>query len=339
MLLGALVLVFGCTSDDGYYIVGEDARRTELRDLLETLNAESIGPQEAALAAEQVAGHLVAAGHPERMTTFLTGLVEDDPQNPYNAFYLYLVAHAYLDQGAEPLAEHYLHRIVRRYPDVEVRGESIRYGALTTLIRICDKPSLHVEYYRELLDYYPDRIDTATTYYRLAKVHEDLGEWENAYAAYKRYLAEGGPPIPGAPDARQVVADAVEFYESSRDWTMDSLDDLVRSIKVSLYRKNPSQLLRHKAEVNFFSMTKEQMEADENSQITFDIGIFLTRSNVRYARDLEMNSNAREAYLRTWGWSHRIPTWYLYFRRVDFPADPDINGNWEWAGIFFGETL
>ena len=291
--MAVVVLFAGCAAGDGYYVVGEEGRRAELRDLLRTL--DSAGPQHAAIAAEQIAGHLLAAGYPERMTAFLTGLVEQNPQNPYNAFYLYLVASSYVEQGAEPLAEHYLHRIVRRYPDVEVRGESIRFEALTELIRLCDDPSLRVEYYTELLDFYRDRIDVATTYYRLAKAHENLGEWEQAYAAYKQYLTAGGPPIAGAPDARQVVEDAVEFYESSRDWTMDSLEELVTSIKVSLYRKNPVQLLRHKADVNFFSMTKEQMEADENSQITFDIGIFLTRSNVRYSRELEMNSNAREA--------------------------------------------
>ena len=58
---------------------------------------------------------------------------------------------------------------------------------------------------------------------------------------------------------------------------------------------------------------------------------------IHYNRDLDRDSNTREAYLRTWGWSYRIKTWYLYFRRVHFPADPEIHGQWEWAGIYFGE--
>lgn len=44
-------------------------------------------------------------------------------------------------------------------------------------------------------------------------------------------------------------------------------------------------------------------------------------------------------FLRTIGWSYRVETWYLYFRRVNFKADPSIDGKWEWAGIFFGEKL
>jgi hypothetical protein len=50
-------------------------------------------------------------------------------------------------------------------------------------------------------------------------------------------------------------------------------------------------------------------------------------------------SNDREAYLRSTGWNYRIPTWYFYFRRVEYPADPESNGAWEWAGVFFGEKL
>ena len=54
---------------------------------------------------------------------------------------------------------------------------------------------------------------------------------------------------------------------------------------------------------------------------------------------LDELSNEGEAYLRSTGWNYRIPTWYFYFRRVEYPADPEINGSWEWAGVFFGEKL
>ena len=46
---------------------------------------------------------------------------------------------------------------------------------------------------------------------------------------------------------------------------------------------------------------------------------------------------ASKAFLRTSNWSYRVGTWYFYFRRIDFPSDPEIDGRWEWAGIYFGE--
>ena len=60
---------------------------------------------------------------------------------------------------------------------------------------------------------------------------------------------------------------------------------------------------------------------------------------IRYADNLDEASNPNEAYLRTWGWATYVPIFYFYFRKVDFPLNPDIHGNWEWAGIYLGNKL
>ena len=65
----------------------------------------------------------------------------------------------------------------------------------------------------------------------------------------------------------------------------------------------------------------------------------MTGNRIRYSSELDGASNPNEAYLRTWGWSTYVSVWYLYFRKVDFPIDPEIHGRWEWAGIYFGEML
>ena len=86
-------------------------------------------------------------------------------------------------------------------------------------------------------------------------------------------------------------------------------------------------------------MSWSQAEADEQVSLVFDLGSFLHTSRVVADEKLDIDSNAGEAFLRTTRWSYRIPTWYLYFRKVDYPPDPEINGRWEWAGIYFGEKL
>ena len=55
--------------------------------------------------------------------------------------------------------------------------------------------------------------------------------------------------------------------------------------------------------------------------------------------ELHPDSSDREAFLRTAGWTARVTTWYLYFRRVDYGIDPRVDGTWEWAGIYFGEKV
>jgi hypothetical protein len=61
-------------------------------------------------------------------------------------------------------------------------------------------------------------------------------------------------------------------------------------------------------------------------------------NRIRYADRLDASSNSTEAFLKTWGWS-QISTWYLYFRKIYFPSDPEIHGRWEWAGVYYGEKF
>jgi len=338
-LLAILLLLSGCKTEYSYYIVGNSAQQQELHELFRLLSRNGESDQRRTILIEQIAGYLLQAGHQERIPILLTTYVERHPHDPYDAYYLMLVAQNYAANSSPELARHYYRRILSNYSDVVVRGTSVHYTALSALVSLTQDPALRIGYYQDLVDRFPDKIDLGTSYYYMGKTYEKLGEWDNAFAAYKKYLEYPDTQIPGAPDARRDIQNMVDFYDSPKDWTMESLDKLVAAIKSALWRQNARDLLKYKAKENFFAMSWEQQEYDFNSQITFNIGIFLQRSRVRFADNLDMNSNAREAYLRTWGWSHRIRTWYLYFRRVDFPADPEINGNWEWAGIFFGDAL
>ena len=86
-------------------------------------------------------------------------------------------------------------------------------------------------------------------------------------------------------------------------------------------------------------MSWKQDEIDPNSQEEFSMKSFMRGNKVRYNKELDSSSNSKEAYLKTWGWSQYVSVWYLYFRKVNYPVDPDIHGNWEWAGIYLGERM
>ncbi len=341
-----LVTVFvatGLTAFNGsesYYIVGNRETASELEKLFDVLNnTEELSARDRSVVIEQIAANLHRAGHPERMKVFLTEYVEEHRDDPYNGYYLLLVAQYYDSNGGKPVAQHYYERLLTNYPNLEVRGESIHFQALQRLVELTDNDQDRLEYYRRITEDYHNKVDIGQKYFYLARSYENLGLWDNAYEAYREFLKHPDSTVPGYPDAHREIEAKVSFYDSPRDWTRESLDDLVRDIKVALSRQSPNQLLRHRAKENFFAMSWEQQESDFNSRIEFDIGTFMQRRPVRYSRDLEISSNAREAYLRTWNWSYRINTWYLYFRRVDFPADPEIHNNWEWAGVYFGEQL
>jgi tetratricopeptide (TPR) repeat protein len=340
LLLLLLLSLVGCGESGDYFAVGTKEDRQELRLLRQMLQEEPEDSPRHSVLVQQIARKLLAAGSPEKMRIFLTEHVQSHLDDPVNGYYLYLVAGSYEEAEAAPVRRMYLRRVLRNYPDVQVEGSSTHLLALQELVELVEEPEERVSYYRQLLERFSHRLDPGELYYRLAESHEAAGEWDEAYQAYREFLNYPETRIPGVPKVHREVRQKLAFYDSGKEWTMNNLDDLVGEIKRAIYLQNTPLLLRYRAGTGFFTMSWEQEESDFNSRIdSFNIGAFLRRSRVSFASDLHISSNAQEAYLRTWGWSHRIPVWYLYFRRVDYPADPEVHGDWEWGGIYFGESL
>ena len=334
-----------------YYIVGDSEDRDQLRRLFaETENRK--GDYEGAFTImQQIIKITHNAGENEKLNLFLTAYVENNPDDPFNAYYLLMVAENYHEKGAYPFATHYYERILKNYPDLLVQGQSIHNICLRYLIQMIEEPEIRVTYYKELMarfsepdDLYPnmDLIDKGPVFYYMAKTYEELGEWELAVQAYRNFLSYPDCEIPGEPMAHTEIADMIEFYDfRDKGWIMDSLEDLTKYVQWAIWGRNSSRLNRYRAKVNFFATAWEEEltetnKLDDLEGFYSDLSVFMT-SRLRCASTLNADSNLQEAYLETWGWSFRIPTWYLYFRKISFPADPEINGKWEWAGIYLGE--
>ena len=273
---------------------------------------------------------------------FLTSWVEDHPDDIYNAYWLGLTAEAYRKTGAEPIAEYYYDRILRNYPDLSVKGKSIHFECLQQLIRISKNSKVRIKYFTDLLNRFPANVSITELYLRLALEYEKENEWDEALKAYTMFLAQPDSStiqISGEPNAFKKARQIVGFSKSDKDWTFESLSALENAIKKAIRNYDWRALDRYKAKVNFFSISWKQDEIDSDQAEEFSLKSYMRGNKVSYNAELDELSNANEAYLRTWGWSQYVSTWYLYFRKVNYPRDPEINGNWEWAGIYLGEKL
>jgi hypothetical protein len=190
-----------------------------------------------------------------------------------------------------------------------------------------------------LISRFPDKIDLGTAYFMLGQAYERVGDWNGAIQAYTNYLPFTGTIIPGFPNADQYARQQVDFSRSPKDWTHESLPALRTAVQKALDEGNPWSLMRHQAKVNFFARSWEQNEIQNPRMTSFNLTHFVS-NRIRYAPTLDPSSTATEAYLRTTGWSTQSwPIWYLYFRKIHFPQDPEIHGRWEWAGIYYGEKF
>lgn len=335
----AALALAGCSLKYSLYVPEGSDRSRDMRVLFRLLAAEKEGGENRFVVIQQIANRLLNAGQKERVVLFLTTYVEQNPRDPYNAYYLGLVASTYKEMGAVPLAVHYYDRILKNHPDLEVSGVSIHYRCLQELLQMVKEPRYRIEYYKELISRFSDNIDLGVTYYFLGQAYEQVGQWEQAIQTYQKFLQYPDANIPGFPRAHIKIREKVEFYYSGKEWTVDNLQYLVSEIRAAIATRNVRRLLKYKAKANFFTMSWSQQESEENVALVFDIGAFLQTSRVYADDELDIDSNAGEAFLRTTRWSYRIPTWYLYFRKVDYKPDPEINGRWEWAGIYLGEKL
>ena len=275
-----------------------------------------------------------------RTVTFLAYHVQSFPKDPAAALYLFTIArHFAAETDALPIVRAYLRRALYAHPDIDVEGESVHRQAARSLFFITDDPYERIAVHDMLAERLQGQPATPEYQYLVGQAYAATGDWERAYAAFERVLELNPEPIQGTGDIRRTILREIGMRNSSRDWVVRDLPTLVARIKSALSNRDVAALGRLRADVNFFAMSWQQDEFDPNSRVTrFNPSAFLRRSRVRFDRDLHPRSNDSEAYLRTFNWSHRIGTWYLYFRRVHYPADPDVHGGWEWAGILFGEA-
>jgi tetratricopeptide (TPR) repeat protein len=261
-------------------------------------------------------------------------------KDPYEAWYLYTAAAAYEHEGALPVAALYYDRIVKTCPDLIVDGKSIHFLCLSRLIDTTASPERRIAYYTDLIRRFPDATDMGRSLFLLGKEYEKTGEWNKAVETYRDFLPWFGTTVPGYPDAFLYARNLVELASSPRDWTYPDLNSLIAEIRRALAAGSARQLRKLSSKVGFFAVSWHQGDEQEaNSQVVFDFAEFMKRGKISVAVSLDPSSGERDAYLKTTGWNGSLPTWYFYFRKVDFPADPDTHGNWEWAGIYFGDKM
>jgi tetratricopeptide (TPR) repeat protein len=324
---------------DPYYLVGSKDQQRIFRDLFNLLAKEAQSGEEQFSVVREIANEYAALKEYSRLINFLSSWTYTHPDDPYIAYYLLMTAYGYGQQEAYAMAGLYFDLIVKNYPDLTIRGESIHLTCLNQLINLSDNPEQRVWYYQELISRFSDKIDPGTTYFMLGQAYEQIGEWNGAIQAYTQFLPYYGTVIPGFPEADNYAKQLVDFNNSRKDWTFESLGSLLKAVRSALDNGSSWQLRRYQAKVNFFARSWGQEDRDNSGMAEFNLSDFMMSNQIRYAAELDVASNANEAYLRTWGWSQYISTWYLYFRKINFPSDPEIHGRWEWAGIYYGEKF
>jgi tetratricopeptide (TPR) repeat protein len=350
--LAALVLAFfiahSGTRED-FFIVGNADEQASLRSLFQLLDREGQPGATRFTLLHEITQRLKAQGEDARINLLLTTYTAQNPTDPFGAHYLYEVAENYRLAGALPLAKAYYRRILSSYPDLVEDGESIHYQCLVKLIPLETDPSARRGIFTELAARFRYKMTTPDLYYAWGRASESLGRWDEAQAAYASFLRFPDPTVAGEPKAAARIHSLVDLAQTDRAWVRQDLNELIAQLEKAILNNDTTTMENLRAKVGFFAVSWDNNDVTDTLSEAFDIRQFLRElvrqanygggGEVRFSATRDELSNDSEIYLRSTGWNYRIPTWYFYFRRVEYPADPEVNGAWEWAGVYFGEKL
>lgn len=313
----------------------------EIKQMSHILENSELSSEATYAIVNKIASTLLKNNKHPQLITYLTDWVNKHPGDRFNAYWLLMVAHSYMETNSEPMAEFYFERIVKNYKDLEIHGQSIHFLCFENLIKINKNPTSRIKYFNQLINRFPSRISITEMYVRLAREYETIGDWTKALRTYKMFLDQPDAAtiqISDIPDAYNYAKNLIDFNKSPKNWTFKTLAELEKAIKDAIYRYQPKKLDTYRSKVNFFAVSWKQDENATSGQVDFSMANYMHGNRITCDKSLVPGPTPNEAYLRTTGWK-TMPVWYFYFREVNFPADPEIHGTWEWAGIYIGDML
>jgi len=334
---------------EDFFIVGTPDQRTSLSSLFRLLDQQTLPGATRFTLLHEITQRLRAQGEILRINLLLTTYVAQNPTDPFGAHYLFEVAENYRTAGASAMARLYYRRILNNYPDLVEKNESIHYQCLVRLIPLETDPSARRSIFEELNARFRYKMTTPDLFFAWGRACEALGRWDEAQVAYAAFLRFPDPTVPGEPKAASRIHSLVDLSQTDRSWIRQDLTELMAQLQRAILNNDTVTMESLRAKVGFFAVSWDNTDVTDTLSEAFDVRLFLRElvrqanfgggTDVRFSDTLDELSNEGETYLRSTGWNYRIPTWYFYFRRVEYPADPDINGAWEWAGLYFGEKL
>ncbi len=347
VLLASLV---SCDKKDySHYIDEDNPAKVELNQLFPLLDKYKDYSENRFTVMSEIISHILSQDNRDKLNLLITDYINDNPDDPYNSYYLLSLASSYLKDDLNDFAIPYLHKAVMNYNDLVIRDESTHFKALEILLEISPDNEYKVFYYKKLIRDHEERIErrdifkggVGELYYYLGRTLEKIEKWDESIEAFESYLEFDDAVISQEPEALDVTIKKVGFYHSDKKWVADDLDTLVKNVKWAISSRNPALLDRYRS-FDFFIINWKSKYSDLKSSYPME-AYDLVNMNIKTNRNLDPMSTENEAYLAVWGRGNSIwyvyPKWYFYFKKVDFPMDPEIHGGWEWVGIFLGEKL
>ena len=271
-------------------------------------------------------------------------LAENENEEIYKSINCFLLSDIYWEQGNKDISVFYMLKVNKNSYKLNYENSDIGYLIAKRVINYESNIRFKEKMYGLLFSDYLDKIDIGDTYLELSNYYKAIYEMDKAANAMSKallYLPENDNN--DEENIKENIKNELSFYKINKYWIYENLDTLIGRIKYAINEKDKKLLDQYVTPINFTIKLLQrnglQNLSDQNwSYQELEIEKKKWSDRITFSNTLENFSNHDEAYLKTTNWDFpQISTWYLYFKRINYPFDNRINGCWEWSGIFFGE--
>lgn len=339
MFLLLILLLTGCSLTEGW--IGEIPQSE--RNYLNQIGSDNF-PEADFIRIQRLSAYLASQSrHQERIRLLR------DPRirvacAPYIDLIDYLLALSYKETRQPKLASHLLLRLATQSNEIVYQGQPLQQRLLQNLVEDMDDPLERLIFLKQLLAYQGNSERSVTLSYYLGKTYQNIGLWDQAIETYRYTLS-----LPGAieildPKDYNNIRSLIAYRNNPSNRVFRDLDILIQRVKQAQESGNIESLAQLQAISDFVIQYWAQKENYHPTpeQDTFLRGLIEFSRNyngentVKWEAGLSELSNSNEAYVKTTNWYAEWGTVHFYFRKVFYPPNPEIHGQWEWAGVFLG---
>ncbi len=270
--------------------------------------------------------------------------ITQHPDDKYILFYTYTLGTLYKERQNTHLARYYFQNVVNKFIDATGQRTQnskniLLYRSLLALSDLNKNPFNLVFYHEALLQNFTEQLaNPDNNLYLLGQNYDAIAEWDKAYANYQTVLLSPRHTLQqDAYGRREKIFFRLERKRAKRKTVVwNNAEEARRSIRYALYNYNNNNAIKRLRSPGFFTAHWNESLLDPNAHVpNFDITAVVARSNLSVTNEFSPFSTEHSKLWKTTGWG-RIPTWYFVFSQIREPDRPEINGKWEWSGIYFG---
>lgn len=277
----------------------------------------------------------------KELTIFLGTLTFKDNNNDLKAFIDFYISDVYWQHGEKDVAVFYMLKVPKEKYPINYNFKPIGYYIAKRIIKTDSTCQTKAMMHNILLNEYKEIIDVPFTLYELSNLYKKELDINNAVKAMQKLVNEyySNENFPENININFIVKE-ISFHKSKKYWIHQDLETLINNIKYAVRKKNFKSLYYYTSKKNFdIRLFQQKSSIRKWSYGELEIHKRWT-SRIFFADELEDYSSENEAFLKTKNWNFQLlRTWVFYFKKIEYPYDKNINGCWEWAGIYFGEPL